>query len=119
MVDVGWRLPSGEFFTHVNDTEEIHVSEVGDSAQADNTTRDVFIVTIFVLSYQHAGIYSCEVRDRATPEAGWITAEVDLQLRGILCRTNHKKLLFLTAKVLVLKWVIVELERCTYYAYLP
>ncbi len=116
MVDVGWRLPSGEFLTQVNDTEEIHVSEVGDSALADNTTKDVFIVTIFAVSYQHAGIYSCEVRDTATPGAGWITAELDLQLRGILCRTNHKKLLLLTAKVLVLKGVIVELER---YAYLP
>ncbi len=112
MVDVGWRLPSGEFLTPGNDTETIHVSDVGDSEQLDNTTKDVFIVIIFVLSYQHAGIYSCEVRDRATPGAGWITAEVDLQLRGILCRTNHKKLLFLTAKVLVLKGLIVELERC-------
>ncbi len=89
MVDVGWRLPSGEFLTPVNDTEDIHISDVGDLAQADNTTRDVFIVTIFAMSHQHAGIYSCEVRDTATPGAGWITAEVDLQLRGILCSTRN------------------------------
>ncbi len=82
MVDVGWRLPSGEFLTPDNDTVEFHVSDVGSSIQADNTTEAVIILTIFGLSYQHAGSYACEVRDTTTAGAEWITAEVDLQLRG-------------------------------------
>ncbi len=87
MVDVGWRLPSGEFLTPNNDTSDIHISDVGTSTRADNTTEAVIILTITGLSYQHAGTYSCEARDTTTPGAEWITAKVDLQLRGTC--TNH------------------------------
>ncbi len=82
MVDVGWRLPSGEFLTHVNDTVEFHVSDVRTSTRADNTTETVIVLTITGLSSQHAGMYSCEVRDTTTPGAEWNAATVDLQLRG-------------------------------------
>ncbi len=92
-VDIGWRLPSGEFLTPDNDTSEIQVSGKGTSAQPHNYTRSV--TTLFIsnfLSYQHAGVYSCEVRDTATPGAEWITAEVDLQLRG----TNYSACITVT-----------------------
>ncbi len=82
-VDVGWRLPSGEFLTPDNDTSDIHISDVRTSTRADNTTEAVTILTITSLSSQHAGMYSCEVRDTTTPGAEWNAATVDLQLRGI------------------------------------
>ncbi len=93
MVDVGWRLPSGEFLTPDNDTAEFHVSDVGTVVHADNTTEAVIILTIFGLSYQHAGMYSCEVRDTTTPGAEWIAAKVDLQLTGNPSETSHQRLL--------------------------
>ncbi len=98
MVDVGWRLPSGEFLTPDNDTVEFHVSDVGTSIHADNTTKAVIILTIFGLSYQHAGMYSCEVRDTTSPGAEWITAKVDLQLTGNLSKTIHQRLLIFGLK---------------------
>ncbi len=79
MVEHGWRLPSGEFLTPDNDTDQIQVSEIGTSQLANNVTVSLII---YPLSYQHAGVYSCEVRDTTTPGAEWVAAQVELQLRG-------------------------------------
>ncbi len=82
MVDVGWRLPSGEFLTPDNYTLDVHVTGVGKALVADNTMKAIILLTINALSYQHAGMYSCEIQDITTPGAEWITEEVHLQLRG-------------------------------------
>ncbi len=81
MVEHGWRLPSGEFLTTENDTDQIQVSEIGASQLPGNMNVSVLVVIINQLSYQHAGLYSCEVQN--TPGAEWVAAQVELQLRGI------------------------------------
>ncbi len=82
MVEQGWRLPSGEFLTPDNDTDQIQVSEIGTSQLANNVTVSIIVIIINQLSYQHAGVYSCEVRDTTTLGAEWVAAQVELQLRG-------------------------------------
>ncbi len=83
MVEHGWRLPSGEFLTPDNDTNQIQVSEIGTSQMSNNVNISVLVIIINQLSYQHAGVYSCEVQNTTTPGAEWVTAQVELQLRGI------------------------------------
>ncbi len=83
MVEHGWRLPSGEFLAPDNDTDQIQVLEIGHLQLANNVNVSVLVIIINQLSYQHAGVYSCEVQNTTTPGAEWVTAQVELQLRGI------------------------------------
>ncbi len=82
MMEHGWRLPSGEFLTPDNDTDQFQIPEIGTSQLANNMNISVFVILITQLSYQFAGVYSCGVRDTTTPGAKWVTAQVELQLRG-------------------------------------
>ncbi len=83
MVEHGWRLPSGEFLTPDNYSDPIQVLEIGTSQLANNMNISVLVIIINQLSYQHAGVYSCEVRDTTTAGVEWVIAQVELQLRGI------------------------------------
>ncbi len=92
MVEHGWRLPSGEILTPANNTDQIQV-QIGTSVLDNEMNETVLVIIITQLSYQFAGVYSCEVRDTTTPGAEWVTAQVELQLRGITrsaqCRVLH------------------------------
>ena len=83
MVDHGWRLPSGNFLVEDNETNpRYRVEPISVGFKEGNVSNIVTVLTINGLSYQDAGVYSCEVRDTTTPNSEWITAPVELQLQG-------------------------------------
>ena len=76
-IAIRWTLPNGTMIPQ-GTTDRLFVD------QGSGRTMDRINVVLIIsqLSYQDAGVYTCEVMDLTIPDAPWIPATVELQLNG-------------------------------------
>lgn len=73
-----WVLPNGDIVNESTESERFMVEMV-----ANNETSLEMMLMISKLSYKDSGVYKCEAKHSTAPESQWLSATIELELKGI------------------------------------
>ena len=78
IVEARWVLPNGDILDENTESERFVV----DTDEGRNATRLETMLMINKLSYRDAGVYTCEAKHSTEPESQWLSATIELELKG-------------------------------------